>query len=336
MSIDLSPLTATDAEDWNSYVDRAPNASPFHYYEALELLAAETDATLHTLAGFKGQEPVGILPLFERTVGPFRLVVSPPELEVYSLGPVVLNATQLTQRKRERRHRRFVERALEWIDTTLSPAYVDIRTVTEYDDLRPFIWKGFDVTPSYTYHVAITPDTDALLDSFSRDARKSIREFSAGSAGVSIEAGDRGAISTIIEGVADRHRQQGIPYALTADFVEALADCLPDAAMTVYGVRADDQPVGGMITLAHGETIYRWQGGAKPDGPLESNAILDWEIMTDAKARGFERYDLVGANLPRLCRYKAKFDPTPTEYYVARRRSSALSAASSIKQLLSV
>lgn len=336
MSVDIEVFGDDHADEWNQYVDRSPITTPFHRYGALDLLAQETAAECHTLVGFTGDEPIGILPVFERTEGPFRLVVSPPELAVFTLGPAFLNFGKLKQRKKERRHRRFVETCLDWIDRETDPDYVDIRTVVRYRDLRPFIWRGYDVSPAYTYVVDLSPDEEEILLDFSRDARSTIRESA-------VDDSDRppirragvAGIEPIIDGIRIRHTEQDESYPLTPRFVEELYERLPDGMMRVYTVRAADEVVGGMITLEHGSTVYRWQGGAKTDGSLPANDLLDWRIMRDAKERGITRYDLVGANNPRLCRYKSKFNPTPKQYHVITRRTRLMQAAAWTDRLCS-
>lgn len=332
MSVDITRFTESGAEEWNKYAERSPKALPFHRYEAIDLIAREVGATLHPLVGFKGQEPVGLLPLFETSQGPFQLVVSPPDMEIFSLGPALLNHEKLKQRKEERRHRRFVEASLDWIDRQIGPDHIDIRTGPQYTDLRPFIWRGYDVTPAYTYEVDISPDEEEILMSFSRDARSNIRD--ANESGVAIEQSGIEGIEPIIGRIRDRHLAQGESYSLTPAFVEALYEHLPDGTVRVYTVRTDAETIGGMVTLETGDTVYRWQGGAKTGGSFPANDSLDWGIIRDAKERGITRYDLVGANLPRLCRYKSKFNPTPVPYYTAKRRSSRMQTALSVYHLL--
>lgn len=331
MSIELTALS--DDDEWNNHVEQSPQSTPFHRHEALSLVARETGTTLHTLVGYKGEEPVGILPLFEGTRGPFTLVRSPPELEIFTLGPALLNFGKLKQRKAERRHRRFVGGATDWIETHLDPDYVDIRTVAGYDDVRPFLWEGYDVSPTYTYTVDLTPEPDELLDRFSRDARTNIRDAREND-DVVVENGSADAIGTIVDQIRRRHDDQDEEYSLRPGFVESLHDVLPDGTMRAYTLQESGEFQSGMITYETGEMISRWQGGVRIEEGEATNDVLDWTIMRDARERGLTRYDLVGANEPRLCRYKSKFDPRPTEYYVATRRTSSMRVATELYRRL--
>lgn len=331
MSIDVTTLE--DESEWNDYVERSPQGTPIHRYEALECIARETGSKLHTLAGFKGQEPVGVLPLFEQSQGPFTTVRSPPKLELFTLGPARLNFGKLKQRKAERRHRRVVDGWLDWLDDRLDPDYVDVRTVAGYPDVRPFKWRGLDVSPSYTYVVDLDTDRESLLERFSRDARSNIRDGT-GRDGVTVREAGGDAIGRIVAQVRSRYADFDEPYPVSVSFAEQLYERLPEGTMRAYTVEQDGEFVSGMVTYEGDGTVYRWQGGVTADSDLPVTELLDWHIMTDAMERGHAQYDLVGANMPRLCDYKAKFDPEAVEYYVARRRTDRMKATMQVYHAL--
>ncbi|WP_458189378.1 lipid II:glycine glycyltransferase FemX [Haladaptatus sp. NG-WS-4] len=331
MTIEIREATGDSLDEWNSYVERSKHTTPFHRGEALSHLAQTANAKLRPLVGYKGQEPVGLFPLFETTMGPFRMVYSPPpHLEVYYLGPALLNFEKLKQRKAERRHREFIDGCLDRVDEEIDPDYLDVRTVDEYSDVRPFSWNEFDVSPSYTYVLDITKDD--LLMTFSSDARSNIRSRDEGDWTIR-EAGVEG-IERVITQIQNRHEAQDKEYRIDPAFVTELYDRLPDGQVRPYVCERDDEIVGGLVTLENDDTIYRWQGGAKPDVDFPINDVLDWHIIQEAKSRGLSRYDLVGANLPRLCRYKSKFGPEPVPYYIAKRRTTRMRAVTDVYRRL--
>ncbi|RRJ33654.1 lipid II:glycine glycyltransferase FemX [Halocatena pleomorpha] len=314
MGVEIERVKET--ETWNRLVERSPQTCLFHRDEALSIQADHTGADVHRLVGYVGEEPIGVFPLFELSRGPVRLLFSPPpELRVTYLGPALLNGGGLKQRKRERRQHEFIEGCFEWAKSAFNPRYGHLRIHSCYEDIRPFLWNDCEVTPSYTYLVDLTQGTDDLLMSFSRDARSNIRD--AAEASYTIEEGGRTAIYDIVEQVDRRYARQGISYHVTPAFVTELANSLPEGAVRPYTLRIDGEFIGGLIALDDGETVYRWQGGVRSDTSTDVpvNDLLDWHVMTEAIDRDRSAYDLVGADNPRINRYKAKFNPELVPFY---------------------
>lgn len=322
MGVEVGAADGASLEDWDGCVERSPHGTVFHQLESLRLLAAHSGTTLHPLVGHKGREPVGLFPVFEKRVGPVRAAFSPPpDLRIPYLGPALANVAKLKRRKRDRRHHEFVSGCLEWIEREIGPRYVHLRTGVGYDDLRPFLGRGWDVTPEYTYVVDLAPGRDDVLAAFSSDARSNIRDASERS--YRVEVGGADAIGDIIEQVGRRYEAQGLSYRLDAEFVAELYDRLPEEQVRPYRVSVDGEFVGGLVALEYGDTVFRWQGGVQTglDVDLSVNDVLDWHVMERGMDRGLAAYDLVGANTAGINQYKAKFGPDLRTYYRVERGS---------------
>ncbi|MFC6767448.1 lipid II:glycine glycyltransferase FemX [Natrinema soli] len=316
MSVEIRTLDPqTDDDEWNRYVERSDGSNPFFRTEALRLQAEYTGTTPYLLAGFKGQESVGIFPVFEYTKGPITGAFSPaPHSWTSYLGPALLNVDKLKQRKADRRIKRFIEGCLEWIDDELSPLYSKFVTA-KFDDIRPFVWNEYDVEPGHTYVVDLEGTEAELLGRFSSDARSNIRNADEDS--YAIEEGDSDDVERIVEKVRERYENQGQPFRLQPDFARSLYEQLPDGAIRPYVCRVDGQFLGGILVVESNRTRYRWQGGVKPDADVDIaiNDLLDWHVMRDGRREGIEEYDLVGAGVPSINRYKAKFNPRLETHY---------------------
>lgn len=309
MGVEVDRAGDDDLAKWDQYVSESPHGTLFHQREALDILASASGTTVHHLIGHKGQEPVGLFPIFEMRIGPVRGAFSPPPaLRIPSLGPALLNMEKLSRRKTDRRQRQFVEGCLSWLSDRINPRYGHFRTNGRYTDLRPFIWNSCDVSPEYSYVVSLDRSPDDLVMTFSRDARSNVQTDDGE---YTIEIGGEEAIDRIIEQVANRYEAQGVDYHIDSAFVTALYTRLPDGHIRPYTCSVDGQFVGGILVLEYGDTLYRWQGGVRADHgtDLPINDLLDWAVMTDGIERGLDEYDLVGADNPRINRYKAKFNP---------------------------
>ncbi|SIS00969.1 lipid II:glycine glycyltransferase FemX [Natronorubrum thiooxidans] len=316
MGVEVTALDPwTDADEWNRYVERSDGTNPFYRAEALRLQADDTDSTLHLLTGFKGQEAVGLFPVFEYNKGPITGAFSPaPFSWSCYLGPSLLNVAKLKQRKADRRTKRFVEGSLEWIEEAISPVYSKF-VAAEFDDVRPFTWAGYNVEPGYTYVVELEDDEETLLKRFSSDARNNVRNADADA--YVIEEGDNDDVERIVDQVANRYENQGRAFHLNPAFARSIHTVLPDGSIRPYVCRVDGEFVGGILVVESETTRYRWQGGVKPDTEIDLpiNDLLDWHVMRDGLRDGLDRYDLVGAGVPSINRYKAKFNPRLELHY---------------------
>lgn len=329
MSVDVAEADEEELERWDDWIERSPQGCVFHRRPALSAQERHSGARLRPLVGYKGEEPVGVFPVFELRKGPVPTAFSPPPgIRVSYLGPAYLNLGKLKPRTAERRRRRFIEGCLEWIDEEIGPWYAHVRTSADFEDARPFAWDGCDVTPNYTYLVDLARDEEAVLASFSRDARSNVtgdhEERHA------IEVGGRDAVVAIVEQVRRRYESQGVTFGVPTAFVVDLYENLPDGQLRPYVLRVDGALVGGIIALADGDTISRWLGGVRTgaDVDLPVNDLLDWRVMADGIAEGLQWYDLVGADNPRINRYKSKFAPELRSFYrVERGRPSVRRAA---------
>lgn len=330
MSVDIR---TTDDEQYDDIVTAAPSATPFHRAGALDVFADHADADLHRLVGFKGQEPVGALPVFEFKKGPATVVASPPPgLKLPYLGPVLVNTGKLKRRKRDRRHRRFVDAALDWVDRELSPSLVNLRTPVGYDDVRPYQWRDYEVVPRYTYVVDLDTTPEDLLARFSSDLRKRVRDDYDASYEV-VEAGTE-VVEDIVELTRERHREQGESFPLTAAFVRELADALPPGALRPYVCRVDGEVVGGLVDVETDTCAGAWILSGKTDAPVPVNDLLEWRVCVDGIERGLEHFDLMGANHERIYTYKAKFAPDLVPYFTLRKGSVGMNTVAKVYEKL--
>lgn len=329
MSIRIERLEGEKLDQWDSYVDRSSHALPFHRRSALESIARHHGQREHPLVGYKGQEPVGLFPLFETKIGPFTAVGSPPvETEIAYMGPLQIGLDGAKQRKVETARRRFIEGSLEWIDTRLDPDLVHVQCANGFTDVRPFLWNDFEVTPTYTYVVPLDSDPDELLASFSSDARQNIRQFEESDG--TVEIGGIDALETINGLARSRLEEKGLEHNLSTAFLEDLYEELGPDCVRPYVCVVDGEVVGGMLTLKGSGTIYRWVGGAVPEVDLPVNEGIDWRIIRDGIEDGLDRYDLHGAMERGVSEYKSKFNPELTPLYEIERKSSRMKAASGV------
>jgi hypothetical protein len=296
----------------------------FHTPAALDVLDAHTPGELHLLAGYKGERPAALLPVVVRrpTVGTV-LLSPPPSMGVPRLGPLLMPASP-KRRKHERLNRTFTEGVLERLDVDRASTMFRVVCSPSYADPRPYSWQGLDVNASFTYSLGVEGrSTDDLLASFSKSLRREIRDGEELDLTVEVVDGsDVSAAASVHEETRTRYEEQGRGYPLSWEYVRDLTRALgADDRCRIYVARDEDGAfLGGITVLYSNDAAYFWQGGTRTTHENVSiNSLLHWrvveDLVEDPPRESVTRYDLVGANTERLCRYKSKFGASLVPYY---------------------
>ena len=294
----------------------------FHSAEALRVLDDHGSGDLRLFGGFKGEQPIGLVPIFvfEKLGG--RLVTSPPlGFGIGRLGPVVM-PTSPKRRKQESMNNEFARKIIEATDADSASTIFRMVCDVRYGDPRPFEWAGFDITPAFTYRLDLESSTiEGVLESFSRDRRVEIRDRD--DTNVEIRTGDLQDAKTIHEAMEERYREQDMSVPVTWDFVRDLLAMIGDQARVYVAETTEGEFLSGMIVLYSADTAYNWKGGTKSTEQVTSvspNSLLHWQIIedifTDPSLDQIHVYDMYTANNERLSRYKSSFGGDLVPYYV--------------------
>ncbi|ELZ21220.1 GNAT family N-acetyltransferase [Natrinema limicola] len=311
----------------------------FHDPDALAVLDDHTDAELQLYGAYKGQQAVGLLPVFvsERSIG--RTVLSPPvSFSVPRLGPVI-DPNSPKRRKQERINQQLAEAVIETVGIDTRTTLFRMSCPIGYTDPRPYEWQDLSLTPRFTYIIDLEETTlENVLQRFSKSLRREMRKRD--DIDLSIETEGIDAAMRIYEDVVAQYREYDDPAPLSRSFLQNLLSSLDDDCWRVYVARTPDGDYkSGVITLYSPDLAYFWQGGvsASYDG-ISVNSLLHRtiieDICTDPQLESVTGYDLVGANTERLCEYKAKFNSDLRQYYVVESAGLEMSLAKSAYQTL--
>lgn len=292
----------------------------FHTASALDAVDTHTEGELQLYGGFKGDQPVALLPVFvdQKAVG--RIVTSPPpSMGIPRLGPLVLSNSP-KQRKQETVNYGFTAEILKDLSIDARLTLFRVICPRAYADPRPFQWNQLKVTPEFTYVLDLEDVTDdTVMDPFSRSLRNEMRRGEEIDVTVGIEG--RGAAKRIWESVVAHFEDQGMHSPIEWAFVRDLLEALPEHHRVYVAREPDGSFSSGIIVLYSNDTAYFWLGGIMTtyDG-VSINSLLHRQIIedivTEPQLESVTRYDLVGANTERLCQYKGKFSGDLVPYYV--------------------
>jgi hypothetical protein len=283
----------------------------FHLPEALRVVDEHVDAELRLFAGYKGDSVVGLFPLFVEERAFVRLLFSPPPgLAIPRLGPLVMPNSP-KQRKREAVNREFIELVLEEVAADSRRSLLRVACPTGFGDPRPFEWSGLRVGQAFTYVLDLEGTTaDSVKRSFSKSLRRDLRTLDDANVTVGVEGPEM--VDAIYRDVDARFEANGESFPLSPSYVADLVESLEDRSRIYVARDEAGEYLGGIIVLYCNDAASFWQGGVATSVDNASvNTALHWEIisdlLSDPPVDGVTKYDFVGANTPRLCRYKSKF-----------------------------
>jgi CelD/BcsL family acetyltransferase involved in cellulose biosynthesis len=315
---------ADDAElaDWNAAVDAAPTGTPFHRLEWLRAAAAESRSQLHLLVCEKqGEGIVCRLPLFAMRKGPFRLLLSPPPgCAIPYLGPVYSLSSP-----KQYRIEADLEGVAQALDGYLKAAfphhYIRVITSPELTDVRSFLWSGFAVRPEYTYRMPLREGKDAVLKDFDQRVRYRTKQAQARD-DWAVRCDAEEDYPNVLRHVRQRYAEQQRRFSPSDGYFSSLREELGGTVLRTRAIVAGEQWVSGMIFLRHNGNLKLWIGGAKPNGSfIGANERLHWDAIQHGINDGVAYYERIGANTPRLCKNKSKYNLRPVPYYVLERGS---------------
>lgn len=332
-------LERLSLSEWGSALPKE-GFEPFHAPEALSVLDDHTDADLQLLAGFNGDRPVAMLPVFEeqRAVGT-SLTSPPPGMGVSRLGPVLMPASP-KRSKYEKLNREFADLVISETEADSKSTLFRMTCNTEYGDPRPFVWDGFDVESLWTYRLDVNSQTpEELLKSTSKSLRREIND--AAELDVDIEQEGVDGARAVYDETRRRYAEQGRELSVSWPYVRDLIETMmtEDRARVYVARDSKGRFLTGITVLYSNDAGYFWQGGTRSiyQG-VAVNSLVHWAIVedlaNDPPRESVTSYDLLGANTERLCKYKSKFGSELTPYYLVETSGVRMAAAKKAYELV--
>jgi hypothetical protein len=246
--------------------------------------------------------------IFERRRGPFRAAVV-PAFTPYTpwLGAPPGDEAVLQGR------RSVTERLLETLESDYDQARLHLPPSVR--DVRPFQWRGWRVTPYYTYRIALDAGLEAR---WSASVRRRV-----GSAGRRFHfAQDPSAAAILLTLSRESYARHGRRYPVAP---EALASAINDlqqrGLLRIYTVRqTDSSEAQAAVGLLHAPTMgYYWIAGGRPGDAM---TVLLGRLLPALRDEGVTLFDFVGANTPSIAEFKRRFGGVLTPYFAAERISN--------------
>lgn len=315
----MTASTIDDKDTWDTFIDESPSGLLFHKWDYLHLTAKHTESTLLPYAVYKGNEPICAFPLFCKRVHGVSTVFSPPPLTIIPhLGCVMSkNFEGLKQSKKESLLGLVAEDIRNEI-RDLSPNYLSITFVPEFNDIRHYLWDRCDAKIRYTYTINLEQPLEVIWNNFHYKLRNKLKK-EAGS-GLRLEKSDD--VSTLHRLVSERYRDPSLDIPpIKRGYLEDLVRAYPDRIGVYYLYDTEDE-VAGVVATQEYKRFLLWMGTPRLESAHAGNEYLQWLLIRHAKAQGYRTFENMGANNRDLIFFKSRFNPDLTMYFQVEKKDT--------------
>lgn len=328
--MNITLKTSGDPDEWNRIVENSPHSTIFHTWKWLKTVEQHTSSKLYPLIAYKKEHPVCAFPIFCQKKGLFKVVFSPPpKAAIPYLGPVFLDLDTLKQSKKESLLVNFQKAFDEYITNELKPHYLTISLPPTMIDTRSFKWSGYQIKPSYNYTIDLRDGDAVIWKNFKKKLRQGINASER--KGVLVENGSRDDLEIIYNFLKENYENQHRKITIPSEYLYDIYDLFYPKNMAIFVAKYKGETIGGMVDLSYKSTVYSWIGSTKIKiKGLAANDLIQWRALKWACQNGFDTYEIIGANTPRLSFFKTKYNPELSVYFNATKYSSILIKATEL------
>ncbi len=314
MSLRMVPCGPDRYGEWDRFREEHPACPLFHSRPWLNLLARHQDARLDMYLMEDTRGVAGIFPVFSRNYVVLRVFSSPYVVtDTPYLGPLV---------------RADVPCGDLW-STLLAHARSGgmdfLRMFTRVGVPLPDIEPGVASVQRKTTHVLdLALGEDAIWEGMEGRCRTAVRKALKDGVTVGEAVGD-GFIDRYVDMLEGVYARQGLASPNARPFYREMWSLF--GGREIIGLMAvhEGRDIAGALFVMDPHDAYYISGASVADaGRVSPNNILQWEAIRLAMARGVDRYDFVGSDIPRIAKFKQSFGGMLHEYWCIEAAPSRL------------
>ncbi|WP_207532164.1 hypothetical protein [Desertivirga arenae] len=202
-----------------------------------------------------------------------------------------------------------VNNSLKLLLEYLKKSFINItlRLPVDFDDIRPFLWQGFQSTLKYTYVKKVT-----RLD-YHKNIRRILKKDSKAYTFSIIEWNSEIEERLVPELLHIKFRKSSVPEVISSfrhlcqsGEMLIFAGFL-DGVMVAFDLVLEDSYESKAYMFFISKSYNHYQSGFP--------AFLYDYVFKKMKERGIEKVDLYGANIPEIAMFKSKFNPELENFY---------------------
>ncbi|OLN31778.1 lipid II:glycine glycyltransferase FemX [Desulfosporosinus metallidurans] len=308
-------LRSIERAAWQDYLKGTTQGSLFHRWEWQDIIETGFGLRVNRLGLFDDEGVLkGLLPLIERKMSLLKLAGSPLSgAATPHCGP--LGAVSLTE----------VLAALEGYAAEQHIDYLEMSlpTLAEKDT---FEQNGYTVEELITLELPIPTDETSLWSGLEVRCRNAVRKAEKSGVEVIEPQTLEEWLEPYYELSCGVYRRQEMEPPFSKEYFTALWQNLYSSGdLVVLLARFEGKIIAGGIFPRDRNVGYYLDGVSDREyNKVVPNNLVQWEYLKRAQAMGIQLYDMVGANIPSIAKFKKSFGSIERNYlYAYRNRTIA-------------
>ena len=313
-------LDEKDLGLWDDYVIQSVGGTIFHRLEWLKAAADQSNMKFMPVAVTKGEDLVCLMPLFYKKKYGLRILLSPPNrCYVSYLGPV-MNISSSNRYHYEWTYISILDEIIHFAEKQIGFDYFRIIHTPAIRDMRPYVWNGYSVEPKYTYIFNLAEGEKELYNRFHTTAKNKHKRAISNDT-VSIVR-DRNYAYELLSLAGKRSVDQKYTFRINIDYLKNLMNSsIVDKIEAVAAIQ-NGNTIAGSIYLMHRNSAYAWIATLNKDETIPGiGELILWEQIKYYRERGYKTFDLIDANIRRLCRHKSRYGADLVDYFEVSKTS---------------
>lgn len=312
-------LEAREFDRWNKFVENQEQGSVFQHVDWLQTIFRFQDKKIETrviVCLDKEENIVGGIAFGSMRKYGIRMVIR-PYLSPFS-GVLVTHKKSKYLSKDIQFRKEVLRHLIDFIEK--DHKIIDLNVPPDITDIRPFSWKGYDITVRYTFRKRLEKE-EGLFKNFDPALRRQIKKAEKNAIKVQHVSDDL-YIEQFHKLLILSFQRQGIGFFLDSnDFLSFIHTLRAnDVKIRFYLAFKSGHAIAGCAMLFTKNTVYYWMAGADPAYfSSGGNQILLWQAFQDFQNEGMELFDFMGANTPGITDYKATYNFELVPYYKVKK-----------------
>ena len=316
-AIEVKELKKDEYKMWDELVENSPQGMIFHSSDWLTACSKSLNKELKICGCFWENQLIGGCALSYQKKTIFKFAYSPPPNTGTPHGGLLLRPLGKNVRKNESLLKAIINGFLDVLkDEGLD--YISLINCPTLIDIRPFTYNGWKNSVQYTYMLDLDGN---LWTHINKKTRGSIRSAEKNNVHI-IESNNLNKFYKLFETM---FKQQRISVPISKDVIASIFNFLSKKNLCEMWFAETDsgELVSALIAVWDNSRPYFWVGASDADlnAKIGGNSLMYWHALQYLLSKNFSEVVWVGANTPKLNKFKAGFNPKLVPYYVVEKTS---------------